>query len=262
MSKVIVITGSTKGIGYGLAQEFLKRGCRVVVSGRKQADVEKAAHALESTYKDNVTGFVCDVSKYEDNEKLFAYAKSKFGTVDIWINNAGLSAPRVMFWEQPVERIKELLDANLIGVMYASRVALKGMLEQGNGQIYNMEGFGSDGRIADGLALYGSTKRAVTHFTKSLAMETKELPVQVCLLSPGIVVTDLLVGDYDSAPESFERAKRFLNILGDTVETVTPYLAEKIVANKAGKKVAWLTTSKVFIRFITAAFNKRDLFKD
>lgn len=263
MSKVVVITGSTKGIGYGLAEEFLKRGCKVVISSRKKEDVQKVEAEFGSKYqKENVAGFVCDVSKYENNQSLFDFAKSKFGRVDIWINNAGLNAPRKMFWEQSVERMQEVVETNLLGVIYSSRVVINGMLKQGSGQLYNMEGLGSDGRIADGLAIYGSTKRALTYLTQSLALETKNTPVQVCLLSPGIVVTDLLVKDYEGAPEKFESAKRIFNILGDKVETVTPYLAEKILENKDGKKVAWLTTPKVFMRFMTAAFNKRNLFEN
>ena len=263
MSKVIVITGSTKGIGYGLAQEFLKRGCRVVINSRKQADVQKVEAEFASLYqKENVASFAGDISNYEDNQKLFDFAKSKFGRVDVWINNAGLSMIRKMFWEQPVERMKEVVNANLLGVIYSSHIVINEMLKQGGGQLYNMEGLGSDGRIADGLAVYGSTKRALNYLTKSLQLETKNTPVQVCLLSPGIVVTDLLIQDYEGMPEKFERAKKFFNILGDKVETVTPYLAEKILENKDGKKVAWLTTGKVFMRFMTAGFNKRNLFSD
>jgi short-subunit dehydrogenase len=260
-NKTIVITGSTKGIGYGLAEEFLKRGCRVVINSRKQADVQKVEAEFASKYpKENIAGLACDISNYEDNQKLFDFAKSKFRRVDVWINNAGLSMIRKMFWEQPVERMKEVVNANLLGVMYSSHIVINEMLKQGGGQLYNMEGLGSDGRIADGLAVYGSTKRALNYFTKSLQLETKNTPVQVCLLSPGIVVTDLLIKDYEGMPEKFERAKKFFNILGDKVETVTPYLAEKILENKDGKKVAWLTTPKVFMRFMTAGFNKRNLF--
>ncbi len=261
MSKTIVITGSTKGIGYGLAEEFLKRGHNVVVSGRKQEAIDNAVTTLSAQYQDRVTGCQCDVTKYEDDEKLFAFAKDKFGRVDIWINNAGLSMTRKMFWEQSVERTKEVVDSNLTGMMYGSRVAIKGMLEQGGGQLYNMEGFGSNGRVADGISVYGSTKRALTYFTESLIAETKDTPVQVCLLSPGIVVTDLLVQDYDGMPEQWENAKRIFNILGDKVETVTPALVEKILANKDGKKVEWLTSGKAAFRFMTAAFNKRNIFE-
>lgn len=258
--KTIVITGSTKGIGYGLAEEFLKRGHNVVVSGRKREALDQAVSALAVKYHDNVAGCLCDVTRMEDNEQLFAFAKEKFGRVDIWINNAGVSVSRKAFWEQPLDGVKQAVDSNLLGVIYGSRAAIQGMLAQGGGQVYNMEGFGSNGRMAEGLAVYGSTKSAVTYFTKSLALELKGKPVQACLLSPGIVVTDLLIGDYDGSPERFERAKRILNILGDTVTTVSPYLVEKILANKDGKKVEWLTTSKVLARFMTAPFVKRNVF--
>jgi len=258
--KTIVITGSTKGIGYGLAEEFLKRGQNVVVSGRNQSALDRVVATLSEQHKGRVAGCLCDVTKYEDNEKLFAFAKDKFGRVDIWINNAGLSMTRKMFWEQSVERMKEVVDSNLTGMMYGSRVAIKEMLEQGGGQLYNMEGFGSNGRVADGISVYGSTKRALTYFTESLIVETKNTPVQVCLLSPGIVVTDLLIQDYDGMPEKWESAKRIFNIIGDTVETVTPALVEKMLANKDGKKVEWLTSGKAAFRFMTAPFKKRNLF--
>ena len=114
-----------------------------------------------------------------------------------------------------------------------------------------------------GMAPYGSTKRAVRYLTESLHKELKDSPVQVCTLSPGIVITDLLIGDYDTSSPDWEKSKRIFNILGDKVETVTPYLVDGILkTNKSGAKVAWLTGGKAFGRFMTAAFNKRDLFAD
>jgi hypothetical protein len=91
----------------------------------------------------------------------------------------------------------------------------------------------------------------------------KDTPVQVCTLSPGIVVTDLLMGDYDLASPEWQKSKRIFNILGDTVETVTPFLVDGILkTDKSGGKVVWLTGGKAFGRFMTAGFNKRDLFAD
>lgn len=258
-AKTIVITGSVKGIGYGLAQAFLERGQNVVISGRRQEALEKALQALSARWP-QAAGCLCDVSRLEDHEQLFAFSQTRFGRVDIWINNAGVSLPRKPFWEQPVETARRAVQSNLLGVLYGSQVAIRHMLTQGSGQVYNMEGFGSNGRMATGLTVYGSTKSAVTYFTQSLALELKGKPVQACLLSPGIVVTDLLLRDYDESPEDFTRAKRFLNILADRVETVTPYLAEKILANRNGKKVEWLTTSKILARFLTAPFVKRNIF--
>jgi hypothetical protein len=90
-----------------------------------------------------------------------------------------------------------------------------------------------------------------------------ESNVQVNVLSPGIVVTDLLIGDYDTATPEWEKAKKIFNILGDKVETVTPWLVNGVLkAQKNGARVEWLTTGKAFRRFMTAGFNKRDLFAD
>lgn len=260
MKTIVVITGSTKGIGYGLAEEFLKRGNNVIVSGRKQDRLDNAVATLSAKYK-NVAGCLCDVTKFEDHEKLFAFAKEKFGRVDIWINNAGISLPRYMLWEQPKDNHDNIIAANLTSAIYGSQVAIKGMLAQGGGYVFNMEGHGSNGRIIPGMTVYGATKSGLTYFTKSLAAETKDTSVKVCLLSPGIVATDLLMVDYQDTPEKFEAVKRQLNILADKVETVTPFLVEEMLKEpKNGSQIAWLTAGKVLFRFATARFIKRKIF--
>lgn len=159
--------------------------------------------------------------------------------------------------------VTALVNTNLLGLIHGCRVAMTGMLKQGGGQIYNMEGFGSNDMVSQGLSVYGATKRAVTYLTKSLAKEAEGTPVQVCWLSPGMVVTDLLVDDYAGDPQGWERAKKAINILADTVEDVTAALAEKILRNtKNGARVEWLTTAKIGVRFATARFKKRNVLGD
>ena len=111
------------------------------------------------------------------------------------------------------------------------------------------------------MAAYGASKRAVTYLTETMVKETKDSNVKVGFLSPGIVATDLLMDDYDGQPEAFEKARKIFNILGDRVETVTPWLADRVLAaQKSGTRVAWLTKPKAFARFATAGFKKRDIF--
>ena len=146
--------------------------------------------------------------------------------------------------------------------MLATQIALKGMgAQSGGGVIYNMEGFGSNGMMTPGMSLYGASKYALTYFNKALLSETREGPVRICYLSPGIVVTDLLKRDMGSADrKDWERAKRVYNILADRVETVTPYLAEGILRDqKAGARVAWLTSGKAASRFLRSLFRKRQI---
>ena len=261
--KSVVITGSTRGIGRGLAENFLARGCSVVVSGRSQESVDRTREALaEQADSDWIAGRACEVTDSAQLEGLWDEAVARFGQVDIWINNAGVGLRTPVVDAEP-EQIEHLIKVNLTGLLLASRVASRGMREQGHGQIWNMEGYGSRGEMAPGMSIYGASKRAVGYLNKALNKELADSPVQVCALSPGIVVTDLLIGDCDTDSEQWEKSKKIFNILGDRVETVAPFLVERILrTRKRGTRVAWLTRRKAFLRFLTAAFNKRDLFED
>jgi NAD(P)-dependent dehydrogenase (short-subunit alcohol dehydrogenase family) len=264
--KVVVITGGSRGIGQGLAREFGTRGCRVVICGRSLATVETALldlHARGVT----ATGIAADVADRDQVQALWNHAIATYGRVDVWINNAGMSVSRGPLPQVPADAVEAIVRTNLLGVMHGCAVAQTGLASQsGGGWIWNMEGFGSNGQKQPGLTSYGATKRAVTYLTESLIKETKGTPVKVAFLSPGIVATDLLVDDYDGQPEALERARKIFNILGDRVETVTPWLADKVLAavekGKPGVRVAWLTTPKAFGRFATAGFKKRDIFAD
>jgi NAD(P)-dependent dehydrogenase (short-subunit alcohol dehydrogenase family) len=262
MSTSIVVTGSTRGIGLGLAREFLKRGCQVTVVGRSQESVDKALAELGGG--DRATGIPADVASRESNQAVWDHAVKTFGKVDIWINNAGISLPNKPFWMTSEEDWRRIVDINYHGAVNGSAVAAKGMLEQGHGFIWNMEGFGSNGMSRPGVSPYGSTKYALRYFTKVFVKDMQDKPVKVGLLSPGIVVTDLLTGDYDDMPpQVFEKVKKTLRILADRVETVTPFLAEGVLAaDKNGARVEWLTRGKAARRFATARWSKRDPFLD
>jgi NAD(P)-dependent dehydrogenase (short-subunit alcohol dehydrogenase family) len=261
-SKSIVITGSTRGIGLGLAAEFLKRGCQVTINGRSQTSVDFALELLKKEFEStNITGNPGDVSDLQTHRDLWNTAAEAFGRVDIWINNAGIAHSMMMIWELPEEIVQQLIDINLKGLIFGSQTAVQRMLEQGAGHIYNMEGFGSTGRKQAGLSLYGTSKAAVHYFSNALTAETNGTPVKVSTLSPGMVITDMILEQYEHDPQRLEDAKKIFNILADKVETVTPWLADQVLRNdKSGAEIRWLTTTKLMTRLATARFNKRDLF--
>ncbi len=263
MAKSVVITGSTRGIGRGLAHELLARGCSVVVSGRSSDAVARAVSELSAKHDPGrVAGAACDVTDPDQLRKLWKVAADSFSAVDIWINNAGVSIERKPLWEQSDSDLRRVVEVNLLGTLFGLKVPIAAMLAQGRGQVWVTEGFGSDGAAREGMAAYGATKRAVRYLRKALLADTAATPVQIGTLSPGIVVTDLLTGDYDLTSEEWDKAKRIFNILGDRVSTVTPWLAEQVLAaDKPGTRIAWLTRRKAFARFMTAAFRKRDLFE-
>jgi NAD(P)-dependent dehydrogenase (short-subunit alcohol dehydrogenase family) len=260
--KTIVITGSTRGIGYGLADAFLVRGCNVTVSGRTQEKVGEAVVRLAARHgAERVLGYPCDVTQLGQVQSLWDAAQAHWGQVDIWINNAGIGHAQTDFWDESPEEIAAVVETNVIGAMYGARVALKGMLAQGFGSFYNVEGLGSDGRRVEGLTLYGTTKHALKYLTDALVQETKGTSVLVGALRPGMVVTDLLTQQYKERPDDWERAKRIFNILADRVETIAPWFADQILGNtRSGARFRWLSTGKTMGRFLSAPFRKRDLF--
>jgi NAD(P)-dependent dehydrogenase (short-subunit alcohol dehydrogenase family) len=167
--KTVVITGSTRGIGRGLAENFLKSGCNVVISGRSLGTVETVRDELAAEYgADSVSGTACEITSVSDLQALWDHGVAAFGRIDVWVNNAGMSIERADLKDQSAQDISAIVNANLGGLLLANHVVLGGMQKQGDGQIWNMEGFGSGGEKAAGMMAYGATKAAVGYLNKAL----------------------------------------------------------------------------------------------
>lgn len=253
--RTVVITGGTRGIGLGMARALLAGGHRVAVCGTDLDRIEKLRAELTGT----VLVQPADTTDRVQLSELWDATVDRFGPVHVWINNAGVSHRRAPLWSLTESEARKVVDTNLIGVINGCAVAIAGMAESGGGHVWNMEGLGSDGRSVVGLTGYGATKRAVTYLTNGLA---EEVPAQVSvgLLSPGMVVTDLLTHGYGDDAE-LAKARKVFNILADHVDTVAPWLADQaLTQTRNGAHVTWLTTGKVMRRFAAAPFRRRDLF--
>lgn len=261
-TRSIVITGSTRGIGYSLAAAFLERTCAVTISGRTQEAVNNAVGKLGAKYSQElIFGYTCDVTDFIQVQKLWENAKGHFGRIDIWINNAGIAAPMMMFWELSPEQYEDLVQTNIIGTMYGSRVALTGMLAQGYGALYNLEGFGARGRSMRGATLYGSTKASVHFINRSLAQEIEGTPLIIGAIAPGMVITDMITQQFEGREQELEKSKGILNIIAERAETVAPVLAGKILENqKNGAAIKFSSSARMMLKFLSAPFKKRDLF--
>ena len=191
---------------------------------------------------------------------------SEFKTVDIWINNAGVNQPQKAIWELSESEINTIIDVDLKGAIFGSKVAMEQMSKAHKGAIYNIEGYGSNDAHMLGLNMYGTSKRAVTYLTESLAQEAEERNTGVIVgkLSPGIMITEFTTHSLGNDKiELAEKTKKVYNILGDTPETVGKFLVDEMIKNnKNNAKINWLTNRKAFVRFLTAGFNKRNFFGD
>jgi len=253
----VVITGSTQGIGRGLAAEFLKRGANVVISGRDEARLNDALAAL-STGGGKLVGLSCDVADSEQVQALWDMAIKQFGAVDIWINNAGLARTVWPILDVPQGEIESMVRTNMMGTINGCRIAASGMKAQGQGKIFNMLGGGSDGEYFPGLGIYGTTKRGLNYFTDALVKELADSNVILAKIRPGMIITEAVIREARAMPEAFEKSRSTMNNLVDTVETVAPFLVDQImITEKSGSKIRWLTPAKMTGRMLKGLISKR-----
>lgn len=209
--KIIVITGSTRGFGYVAAQELLKAGATVIVSGRSQEAVDQAIKSLSEF--GNVTGWTCDVREENQVYELARRTAEKFGCIDVWINNAGYSAGSGITLDIHPEKVVDMFMSNDMGTFYGTQAALHFMLERKDGTLINLYGAGSNGKAASPMGMYATTKAWITSFTRTLAKEMKGTGVKIIAFSPGMMATDMLVNPVVFGERGKEQMKNFEFVL-------------------------------------------------
>ncbi len=253
----IVITGSTQGIGKGLAREFLQRGHRVLISSRNPERVAATREAL-SALPGTVAGQTCDVAVAGEVQALWDRALETFGGVDIWVNNAGLARTVWPILDVPQPELETMVTGNMLGTINGCRVAARGMLAQGGGKIFNMLGGGSDGEYFPGMGIYGTTKRGLNYFTDALVRELRDSPLVIAKIRPGMIITEAVIREIEADRDNFERSRNRMNTLVDTVATVAPYLVDEMLAcEQSGRKIRWLSPAKITGRMLKSLFTRR-----
>ncbi len=253
----VVITGSSKGIGYALAKEFAKYGDQIVISSRNQDSVDKAVEEIKNLFPDvKVHGTTCNVSKPEEIKNLISFSDENLSGIDIWINNAGINGSHygnLTTWEN--ETLDSVIQTNVLGTLYGCKEAISYMTNQGHGKIFNLAGMGSNGMASPKMVVYGASKASIPQLTKSLSKELKDTNILINYLSPGIVITDFIINN-----ASAEAAPIF-NILGEKPDKVAKFLVRKIYKiSKSNKNINFSGTAKVFWKFMTAGFRKNRFF--
>jgi len=189
--KVIVITGSTRGLGLAIARACAAEGAQVVVSSRSADAVDRAISELRTQGR-TATGMPCDVSDLAQVEALAAHAVETFGGFDVWINNAGYAAPYGPTAHVPPQLFMRSVQTNIVGTYHGSIVALAAFLPAGKGKLINVLGRGSDGKPTAMQNAYAATKSWERVFTLAMAQEYKDSGVGIFAINPGMMSTEML----------------------------------------------------------------------
>jgi len=185
-SKVALITGGTKGIGYGIAEALLKLNMKVAITSRSKDSAEKAAKKLEKIGKGEVLGLEADVRDYKSQQKAVQKLMDTWGQIDVLVANAGVGhfAP---IDELSVEEWQQTIDTNLNGVFYSIKSTVEA-LKKTEGYIITISSLAGT-NFFEGASAYNASKFGVTGFTQAAMLDLRKYGIKVSTIMPGSVAT-------------------------------------------------------------------------
>jgi short-subunit dehydrogenase len=187
-NKVVIITGASSGIGHSLAIEFAKQGAKLSLGARREELLNKLKLEIQNEYNVEVLVTKTDVSKQEECENLITQTIKKFNTIDLLINNAGISM-RALFLDVDLSVLKKVMDVNFWGTVYCTKFALPYLLKN-KGVIVGVSsvaGFhGLPGRTG-----YSASKFAIHGFLESIRIEYLKTGLHVMIIAPGFTASEV-----------------------------------------------------------------------
>ncbi len=190
MSKTILITGCSSGIGRMTAKFFHERGWNVVATVRSKPEEDTELNEME-----NVLVTALNVTKEDAIEDSVRQAVAKFGGIDVLLNNAGYGSYGILE-STPVHKIRMQFEVNVIGLLLVSRSVIPVMRKQGSGVIINISSMGGKVSFPMGTLYHGS-KFAVEGLSESLSFELSEIGIQVKMIEPGVINTNFATSSFD-----------------------------------------------------------------
>jgi len=188
--KAVLVTGGSRGIGRGVAEEFAREGARVAICARGRDDLDGAKVALEA-HGGDVIALAADMSKADDVERAVETAAAEFGRLDVLVNNAG-GGSLGHTWETTDEEWASTMDANLYSAVRATRAAVPHMRAAGGGRIVNISSAAGHNVVVPGVVDYGTAKAGLLAFSKSMALELAPDNILVNAVCPSFIHTSLL----------------------------------------------------------------------
>ncbi|MBU3821208.1 SDR family oxidoreductase [Flavobacteriaceae bacterium XHP0103] len=187
-NKVALITGGTKGIGYGVAESLLNEGVNVAITSRNESAAKEAANALNENSKTEAKaiGIKSDVRNFESHQNTVKTVLDHFGQLDIVVANAGLGH-FISIEDLTLDEWHETIDTNLTGVFYSLKSSIA-PLKKSKGYFISISSLAGTNFFAGGSA-YNASKFGVTGFTQAAMLDLRKLDIKISTIMPGSVAT-------------------------------------------------------------------------
>lgn len=220
-NKKIVVTGGSKGIGYAIAEEFLKEGCKVVISGRNEEDLNAAVKKLALVAgKDFIQGFALDGTKEADTYELARLAAGENNQIDVWVNNIGTNRARKgeLYTEDELDYLIGMIFKSAV---FGSQAAFTYMKRTG-GSIVNVASLAARSATCGKSTIYGALKSAIIGLTNTTAGEYAAYGIRVNAVMPGYTKTPLIAGTFTQQMLDELLANNLLRRMAEPVEIARP----------------------------------------
>jgi short-subunit dehydrogenase len=241
-NKVVIITGASSGIGKALAYAFAREKARLVIAARRAEKLEELKLALEADGIE-VHAVSMDVSRQPDCQRLIEETIGRFGSIDVLINNAGVSM-RALFKDVSLDVIHRLMEVNFWGAVYCTHYAMKHLLDS-KGSVVGVSSIAGNKGLP-GRTGYSSSKFALQGFLETLRVENLKTGLHVLIACPGFTVSDIrttaLAADGSAQGESPRDEKSMMSAERVADEIVRAVRKKKhfLVLTSQGKLVIWL----------------------
>lgn len=207
MKKIALITGATSGIGKATAERLAENGFDIIITGRRKEKLQELEDVLKKEYNADVLSLEFDVRNYAEVEKYLGSLPERWKRVDVLVNNAGLAVGLNSIQEGVVDDWERMIDTNIKGLLYVTRIISPSMVERRSGHIINIGSIASREVYANG-GVYCATKHAVKALSQGMRLDMVDYGVKVTLVCPGAVETEFSVvrfkGDQTRADKVYD----------------------------------------------------------
>ncbi|GAC1615543.1 MAG: SDR family oxidoreductase [Candidatus Dormibacteraceae bacterium] len=186
--RVAIVTGASRGIGSAIADELAARGATVVLSSRKQADLDEVADRINAAHPDSAIAIAAHGGRPAELEHLVDLTLERLGKIDILVNNSATNPYFGFTLDADLAAWDKTFEVNLRGIFALTQLVVNRDMKKHGGAIVNIASVGGQ-RVAFGLGIYNVTKAAVIHLTKQLALELGSSGIRVNAVAPGLIKT-------------------------------------------------------------------------